>query len=103
MGGGWRWNYHFDNHLYIIMKLIYIFASACAALGGCCGTKCPLLMAFFSLSSVSLFSLLSPDVTFLPEGVILGFLNFADFYISIQLYISLRFFILEAKFATRSS
>jgi hypothetical protein len=39
-----------------------------SALGRCCGKKCPLLMAFFSLS---------PDVTFLPEGVIVGFRNFA--------------------------
>ena len=36
----------------------------------CHGTKCPLLTAFFSLSS---FFLLSPWDTFLPEGVIVGF------------------------------
>ena len=42
-----------------------------SGLRDCHGTKCPLLMAFFSLSS------LSADVTFLPEGVIVGFRNFA--------------------------
>ena len=36
------------------------------------GTKCPLLIAFF----LSLLSL-SEVVTFLPEGVIVGFPNFA--------------------------
>ena len=35
----------------------------------CHGTKCPLLIEFFSLSS--------PPVTFPPEWVILGFRNFA--------------------------
>jgi hypothetical protein len=36
----------------------------------CHGTKCPLLTAFF-------LSLFSGVVTFLPEGVIVGFPNFA--------------------------
>ena len=38
-----------------------------AACMHCHGTKCPLLTVFFSLS---------PCVTFLPEGVIVGFWNF---------------------------
>jgi hypothetical protein len=45
--------------------------SACAALWRCCGRKIPLLMFFFSLS------LLSPDVAFLLEGVIVELQNFA--------------------------
>ena len=43
----------------------------------CChGTKCPLLIAVFSLFSLFLLSS-SPLVTFLPEGIIIGFCNFA--------------------------
>ena len=43
-----------------------------AACMRCHGTKCPLLTAFF-LS----FFFSSPTLTFLPEGVIVGFQNFA--------------------------
>ena len=42
--------------------LVNVGPSGCVR---CHGTKCPLITAFFSL--------LSPDVTFLPEGVIVGF------------------------------
>ena len=46
---------------------LYVGPSGCVS---CHGTKCPLLTALF-------FSLLSPAHTFLPEGVIIGFRNFA--------------------------
>ena len=45
---------------------------AWAACVRCHGTKCPLLTAFFFF-----FFLSSPAVTFLPEGVIVRFQNFA--------------------------
>ena len=53
---------------------LYKYKLVRAACVRCHGTKCPLLTAFFSLlSSLSL----SPDVTFLPERVIVGVRNFA--------------------------
>jgi hypothetical protein len=45
----------------------------CAALGRCCGTKCPLYLVLFFFLLLS-----SVPHTFLPEGVILGLQNFAQ-------------------------
>ena len=50
-----------------ILNGILLVRAACVR---CHETKCPLLTAFFSI-------LLSEVVTFLPEGVIVGFRNFA--------------------------
>ena len=59
-------NYQFKDGFALLVRVV-----ACAVTE----TKCPLLtMSFFSL--LSLFSLSLRRVTFLPEGVIVGFQNF---------------------------
>ena len=63
----WQVYEHFWKLPYRAPFLNCVNGPACVC---CQGTKCPLLTAFF------LFSLSSEVVTFLPEGVIIGFPNF---------------------------
>ena len=52
--------------------------SACAALGRCCGTKCPLYLVLF------FFSFFCVPHTFFPEGVVLGFVKFCTEFLVIK-------------------
>ena len=61
------WHLHYILHQYLCWRKL-IGPSVFRALHG---TKCPLLMFFL------LLSLLSAWFTFLPEGILLGFWNFA--------------------------
>ena len=78
---GWRWMWLGDvNYGYLILVmwagLGWVCLSLCmlvrAACVRCYETKCPLLTA-----ALFLFLLSLRQVTFLPEGVIVGFQNFA--------------------------